>query len=117
MYINEAWLAGFVEGDGCFSVNSQRGGKYVYPKIEIHQKNLEPLEAIESRFGLGLYRGRLGVCSVNGSRAQSIFDMIEPYLSSKRLEQAKKKGFKISGIRAEHDLDWFAGYYEAEGCI
>lgn len=118
MYITPAWLAGFIEGDGCFSVNSQQGGRYKYPKIEAHQKNLEPLEAIQSTFGMGLCRGkRLGVVTAYGARANEIFDIISPYLSSKRLNQAVQKGFSAPSHRKKHNLEWFAGYYEAEGCI
>lgn len=107
-----------MEGDGCFSLNVQQGGKYTYRKIEIHQKNLEPLEAIEQKFGMGLYRGKkLGVATAYGARADSIFSVMSPYLSSRRLKQAAEKGFVDTSYRREHDLSWFAGYYEAEGCI
>lgn len=116
MYINNAWLAGFLEGDGCFSKNIQRG-KYIYPKFEIHQKNLEPLEAIRDEFGLGLYKGKIGRVTAYSKKAQSIFDDISPFLSSKRIQQAIDNGFIYNNKKADHNLDWFAGYYEAEGCI
>lgn len=106
-----------MEGDGCFSLNRQQRGKYVYRKIEIHQKNLEPLEVIRNTYGMGLYKGRLGVLSAYGSKADVLYAMMSPYLSEKRNSQAIKLGFVDSGLRKEHSLSWFAGYYEAEGCI
>lgn len=117
MYINEAWLSGFLEGDGCFSTNSQQGGKYIYPKFEIHQKNLEPLEAIRDTFGMGLYAGKIGRVTAYSKKAQGLYELVAPYLSNKRLAQAKANGFTFIGDNAPHDMDWFAGYYEAEGCI
>jgi len=118
MYINEAWLAGFIEGDGCFSVNSQQGGRYVYPKIEIHQKNTEPLKAVRDQFGFGFSPGgKIPRVQIVGRPAQAVFDKISPYLSSKRIEQAETKGFIFNGVRKPHNRSWFAGYYEAEGCI
>ena len=117
MYINEAWLAGFLEGDGCFSTNCQQGGKYVYPKFEIHQKNIEPLEAVRDTFGVGLYAGKIGRVTAYGKKAQTLFHAVSPYLSDKRLGQAQANGFAYNGVKLVHDMDWFAGYYEAEGCI
>ena len=117
MYISEAWLAGFVEGDGCFS--TQRSNyKYFHPKIEIHQKNVEPLEAVAEVFGFRLYRGgRLPRVQTTGGRARSVFNVIAPYLSTKRIEQARARELTYDGVRAIHNLEWFAGYYEAEGCL
>ena len=117
MYINEAWLAGFLEGDGCFSTNAQQGGRYVYPKFEIHQKNLEPLEAIRDTFGLGLYQGKIGRVTAYSKKAQILFDDIAPFLSSKRIGQALDNRFIYDGRKLKHNMDWFAGYYEAEGCV
>lgn len=117
MYITEAWLAGFLEGDGCFSTNSQQGGKYVYPKFEIHQKNLEPLEVVRDVFGVGLYLGRIGRVTAYSKKAQSLFESIAPYLSDKRLAQAQENKFIYDGKKLPHNLEWFAGYYEAEGCV
>lgn len=116
MYISESWLAGFVEGDGCFSTNVQRG-KYVYPKFEVHQKNLEPLEAIRDTFGLGLYQGKIARVTAYGKKAQALFDVIAPYLSTKRIQQATANRFLYDGLKLPHNMEWFAGYYEAEGCL
>lgn len=117
MYISEAWLAGFVEGDGCFS--TQRSNyKYFHPKIEIHQKNLEPLEAVRDTFGFRLYPGgRLPRVQTTGRRARETYSAIAPFLSEKRRLQASAREFTYSGGLAKHCLEWFAGYYEAEGCI
>ena len=117
MYVSDEWIAGFVEGDGCFSTNRQRGGKYVYPKIEVHQKNPEPLEAM-THFGWKVTtNGKLGVAYCVGKNAQAVFDRISPWLSAKRLAQAEDNLFVYSGRKEAHGLDWFAGYYEAEGCV
>lgn len=121
MEINEAWLAGFIEGDGCFSQNKSRGK--AYPKIELHQKNIEPIDAVVRNFGFGKpykYERKdswLFSTRVNGRNAQAVFDLISPYLSDKRIEQATNRGLEYHGKKKAHDLSWFAGYYEAEGCI
>jgi len=118
MYITERWLAGFIEGDGCFSHNSQQSGKYLYPKIEVHQKNREPLLAIKEKFGWSYYDGkRLGAVYIQGKRAQSFMNSVGYLMSSKRSAQALSRGFVIPTKTQDHDLEWFAGYYEAEGCI
>lgn len=116
MYINEAWLAGFVEGDGCFS--KQKSGNKYYPKIEIHQKNEEPLKAIVDNFGWKFYRGpKISRVYIGYSKAVESFKHLGPYLSSKRINQASKIGLWLNESSLEHNLDWFAGYYEAEGCL
>lgn len=117
MYINEAWLAGFLEGDGCFSYQISNR-KYRYPKIEIHQKNLEPLYAIRDAFGWSLVEGgRIPRVWVSNQRARDAFSMVAPYLSDKRIAQAIKNGFEYDSSKAAHNMSWFAGYYESEGCI
>lgn len=63
------------------------------------------------------YNRRLSRVQKTGKRAEEIFELISPFLSDKRLAQAKKSGFIYDGIKKSHDMDWFAGYYEAEGCL
>lgn len=93
-----AWAAGFVDGDGCISVQLQRGPKerkrklYANIQVIVTQKTPEPLEHFRDIFGLdtkiSLYDKRRGFThwrfAVSGSTAADVLTRILPYLVFKR---------------------------------
>jgi len=53
--INKIWLAGFIDGDGCFNVTKNNWN--YYPRLLITNTNKEILEKIRDHYG-GDLRGR-----------------------------------------------------------
>lgn len=88
-----AYLAGFLEGEGCFHTNA---AKYKVAQVDAVQVNKEPLEYIRERFG-GSLRPRKAqregqsdfwVWQVNGARAREVIRLVYPMLSQRRKTQA-----------------------------
>src|SRR5206468_2712080 len=85
-----AWAAGFLEGEGCFSV-SQRS-----QMIQATQKNRQPLEVLVALFGGSLIefersftvyeKRRYFLWRVSGSRARGIMMTLYLAMSQKRRE-------------------------------
>jgi len=95
-----AWVAGFIDGDGCISlgIHKVKGTEYAGAAVIITQKTPEPLEHIRKVFGLrhtvqevtshhkkykaqGLRHFRL---SITGKTAKDVLMKIMPYLVFKR---------------------------------
>lgn len=55
---NLAWLAGLLEGEGCFSVAGYSGTKRIYPRITIHMTDLDVLEQAKALTGMGTIHQR-----------------------------------------------------------
>ena len=47
--ITNEWLAGFIDGEGCFNVSRTR--KTIFPRLLIANTNIEILEAIKEKYG------------------------------------------------------------------
>jgi hypothetical protein len=48
-----AWIAGFYDGEGSFSIVNTHQGRYQSPRISLYQKDPEPLREIQSILGMG----------------------------------------------------------------
>jgi hypothetical protein len=95
------YLAGFVDGEGCFSIlRSAPGGrkkKYAYPALTISQVNKEVLDWIKSNFGGTIHlarkaKGNISECwqwRLSWGKARILAKELQPYLIVKR-EQVKK---------------------------
>lgn len=78
-----AWIAGFYEGEGCVSLTPN-----LRPRISIVQKDQEPLEWIQSRFGGRIYlTGRTRTPTLVISRRALVKDFLETILPYMRLEK------------------------------
>jgi hypothetical protein len=104
MKIDEKWLSGFVDGEGCFYVginksNDLKVGYQILPEFRIiqHKRDIELLHAIKKFFGYG------SIVS-NKSKTSSIFeyrirkfenlrDVIIPFFTKNPLLTKKKFDF------------------------
>ena len=118
------WLAGFVDGDGCFLV-SQKG----YPSLEITvaSKDEVVLRQIQNYYG-GSVKARAGYNAVryrlhHKEGLQKICIDLNGYLRHPvRLAQWTKVGNLFSMELKSPDLlqanhGWFAGMFDADGCV
>lgn len=92
-----AWAAGFIDGDGCFSVIQQ-----CYFRVTVTQVDKRPLLRLAKIFGVGQVKGPYARSinrpvksntsrynwTVTGLQALRIYKLVEPYLSEPKLEQA-----------------------------
>ena len=95
------YLAGFVDGEGCFSIlHSSAGGrtkKYAVPCLSITQVNKEVLEWIKSYFGgnlciarrASLHNQECWQWRISWNKARLLARALQPYLIVKR-EQVKR---------------------------
>lgn len=82
------WAAGFLEGEGCFSVASRKGAR-----VQAAQVNRTPLEKLAGMFGGRLRDSKadrnprwqaITWWTVNGSRALGVMQTLYPLLTEKR---------------------------------
>lgn len=45
------WAAGFIDGDGCITIQNSKNGRYGQPTISASQANIEPLVILRELFG------------------------------------------------------------------
>ena len=81
------WTAGFLEGEGCFSLNR---GKYAV--IDAVQQQREPLERLQKAYGVSIHRHSRGYYrwTITTHRAVELIRKIWPYMSPKRRVQILK---------------------------
>lgn len=51
------WVAGFLEGEGCFGLNHPEKGRMAYPQIQITSTDLDVLEKFRDVVGFGSLSG------------------------------------------------------------
>lgn len=87
-----AWTAGFVDGEGCFTMHKIHGNPY--PRLVIEQYyDPEPLDRCKDATGIGYVEKTQGGWRyvVNGfEKVQAFYAMIFPWLSWTKEEQGKK---------------------------
>lgn len=95
------WVAGFLEGEGCFMALNQRRKwqkvtyPYYVPVIDVAQVNLEPLKKLNSLFNGGIFRlvKPVGNCQqahawrLNGRKAIALMMTLWPLMSERRRKQ------------------------------
>jgi len=84
-------MAGFLEGEGCFSWTAKNYGPRGCMRVHAVQKELEPLYELQLFFGgsVGLNRG-IFTWSVCGARARGVAMTLYPLLSTRRREKIKE---------------------------
>lgn len=99
-----AWIAGFFDGEGSVSIYQKR-----YPRINIYQKDTEPLLWIQEILGMGrlVFRGDRGSAFLNISRREDVIrflNLIDPHVRLRhrrlKLEEAKEALTKTQSIRS-----------------
>lgn len=99
--IELAWAAGFIDGDGCFSI--LKGPKYWYFRLTVGQADPRPLQRLTIATSLGKVKGpynrSLGRVvqsntsaynwTLTGQPALQAYSLVKPYLSEPKKEQAE----------------------------
>lgn len=82
------WVAGFLEGEGCFYLNGS--GAHRYCAISATQKQKDPLNRLQSLLGGNIYQTTRGLWHwglTKGIRAEEMMEILRPLMSPRRQEQ------------------------------
>lgn len=125
-----AWAAGFFDGEGCFS----RAGPT--PHATASQAALECLDIFANVVGTGNLKGPYEKSTAQmrrkpqwifyayGREARMVYEMLLPWLSSYRREQAAR-AFRLQrpqitdfdALPLAERLAWAGGFFDGEGCF
>ena len=92
---NIDWLAGLLEGEGCFSIQRpNRKGRSPYPTITLAMTDEDIVRHAAEIFGI-TYRHHkytksfksVWVCTVTCSRAETWMTILRPYMGKRRQQQ------------------------------
>ena len=118
------WLAGFIDGDGCFLV-SKRG--YTSLEITTSSKNEEMLRKIQNKYG-GSIKARAGMKALryrqtNKKGIEKLCRDVNGYIRHPiRQKQFQKVLERLSMDQQNPDVQnlkhgWFAGMFDADGTV
>ena len=97
--IEKAYMAGFLDGEGCISIRYDRGGTQL--RLAITQTNIEQLDEISNVWGGRLYispgKVKFSQLSWCGQAALPILKAVLPYLKLKQ-KQAKLAIFYLEEL-------------------
>lgn len=106
-----AWAAGFLDGEGCFTLYKNTNAKYDHERcvsISACQLKVEPLEKLQSILGGNIRSGRTPLGKKmyqwdikNASEVREAIDLLRPYLCNK-LEDAEIIYEFASTVRRRH---------------
>lgn len=144
MQINNNWITGFVDGDGCFSMQKVQG------KYEIHirytfivtqdKRSVDVLHALKERFKCGnVHRSGGNMYEFAVTDRKSLINIIIPFFIKYPLQSEKRKDFykfaeglnnfmkkpvydnfyeiQIKNFKVGLNDQWVAGFIDAEGCF
>jgi LAGLIDADG endonuclease len=131
-----AWVAGFLEGEGCFTVlkcNNKRFGLYQYPRVTCASTDLDALQRLQKYSGIGgisnpRQRGkdkpRWEWAASKSGQAVGLMKALYPYMGQRRRERIGEvldiAGWSRIIPPATRPLDlfsWVVGYLEGEGAF
>lgn len=96
------WVAGILEGEGCFSVLKNRSSKkiYLHAKVHIQSSDRDVVEKIQSFSGLGTVAGPFKTRSAKhspmhswqtqGDDARTLMNLILPQMGIRRKKKIKQ---------------------------
>lgn len=87
------WLSGFTDGEGNFLITFDRDYARLRFKISLHIDDIEVLNLIKSKLGLGIVTANVGHCSFVVQNFNDIRDIICPIFKSFPLHTNKKLDF------------------------
>lgn len=102
-----AWAAGFADGEGCFSVKRATPGRRpAYPRFDLGQTDIEPLERFIVAVGFGKVNGPYPprglrkkpkyVVTIVGDRWWAMIDLLWPYLCTPKKDQIRRVATAIN---------------------
>lgn len=84
----EAWayIAGFMDGEGCIMAFTHPQSKGIYPRVVLTQRNPAPLKAIHAKCGGYLHQDHRGIWRLrwDARKAEELLKEVVPYLILKR---------------------------------
>jgi len=87
--ITNEWLAGFIDGEGCFNISRTR--TTIFPRLLIANTNIEILEAIKEKYGGDITSRQLNenwktfnLYRASWKTFRSILSDVLPYLNIKK---------------------------------
>ena len=99
MFTNDAWLSGFIDGEGCFThTGGSRSPKF---KIGLHGDDREVLDSLQQEFGGHVYERRTGHVDWHVTRRSELAELVR-YLT--RFPLRAKKAAQFASWRLEFGL-------------
>ncbi len=145
MQINNYWISGFVDGDGCFSMQKilLKNNKIVIKHkfiVSIDKTSVYVLYALKSKLKCGnVYKSGKNMCEFVVSDKHSLLNIIIPFFIKYPLQTEKRKDFykfvesinETLNFSIYHDFiftemkkfqinlndEWVAGFIDAEACF
>ncbi len=101
MNLNAAWIAGFVDGEGCFHIGISRHGEMgtgfqVLPEFTVvqHARDIQVLHGLKSYFGCGVVRRNHGDRMAYRVRnREHLMERIVPFFMKHPLKTKKRQDF------------------------
>ncbi len=99
------WVAGFLEGEGCFCFHKNGNGYNFVPKVTCGQKEIDPLIKVQKLFGGEIYYSTaksrtnpIYIWNVGGSQAIALMMTVWSLMCERRRAQIKQviDGWKIA---------------------
>lgn len=129
-----AWVAGYLEGEGCFQhmkCSKGRFGVYYYPRISSNSIDLDILQRLQRYSGIGGIAGprqqgsrkpQWQWTASKSRQAAELMEAIYPFMGQRRrttideiLDSAgRSKSLRIGSRTLDH-FAWVVGFLEAEG--
>ena len=95
MKLTSQWIAGFVDGEGCFHVGYYKSGQ-IQPEFTVvqHTRSIKVLYALKSFFGCGSVRQQKpNLWYYRVRRRSDLLDTIIPFFEKNELKTHKKVDF------------------------
>ena len=103
------WLAGLLEGEGCFALNYQNKNRYRYPLITLGMTDQDTVQHAADLMGvvrIGRKKSHAGhkqmhEMRLSGSRAAKVMLEVLPYMSERRSQRIRKVLLYYIGTRLQ----------------
>lgn len=133
MEINNQWIVGFVDGDGCFKkYKTETNFRYCF-MVSQDQRSLSVLYAFKQKFECGsVQKAGNNMYEYKVTNKKHIIEKILPFFLENPLQTEKKKDFliflndlmpleteKFSLLASQKQFtrEWLVGFIDAEGCF
>ena len=147
MQLTKQWVSGFVDGEGCFSIQRDTKTKEKRHRFIVSQdkRSVSVLYGLKTLFKCGtVHKGRKNIMSFQVSNTTHLQNIIIPFFQKYTLQTAKRESFclfveSLTGYVKEKQLysekntenqnnifspfsynlsdGWFRGFVDAEGCF
>jgi hypothetical protein len=129
MELNNEWIVGFVDGDGCFKkYKTETGFRYCFI-VSQDQRSVSVLYALKEKFGCGsVHKAGNNMREYKVSNKKHLIETILPFFLKNPLQTQKRNDFLIflqdlmpseinKLILGSITRDWLVGFIDAEGCF